>query len=45
MQYSDDAFVRGRQPKHHAQGVENVWGSRFVLKTCMTLRSDDDGPF
>ena len=22
VQYSDDAFVRGRQPKHHAQGGE-----------------------
>ena len=45
VQYSDDAFVRGRQPKHHAQGVENVWRPRFVLDTFMTLRSDDDGLF
>src|SRR6516162_2152812 len=38
VQYSDDAFVRGRQPKHHAQGVQNVWNSRLVLNACVTLR-------
>src|SRR6516162_1868749 len=45
MQYGDDAFVRGRQPKHHAQGVENVGRAGFVLTASMTLRGDDDSPF